>query len=128
MFLVPTYLDKCKYGIGVFANAGIRSGSLVYRTTPGTAIEINSKLFKELSHSGEQFKKYCYTMHGITYLTLDDGRYFNHAKTPNVVFSDTANAYIAAKDIKAGEELLVDYYDFCDAEDHNIQIIENTTY
>ena len=51
----------------------------------------------------------------------DDGRFFNHSKTPNcfeIVSKDGLKPTIANRDIRKGEELTLNYYQF----DNNYEI------
>lgn len=45
---------------------------------------------------------------------IDPGFFVNHSATPNLATSDGGKSFIALREIKAGEELTIDYYTYND--------------
>ena len=45
-------------------------------------------------------------------MCIDNEKYINHSDDPNCVFTADGNKAIAARDIKAGEEITQNYKDF----------------
>lgn len=106
-------------GIGLFADQDIPKGTTTWRFMPGLDLIVPEDILLQISEpSRAQFLNYCYvdkyTKHFI--LCFDDERFINHSKKPNVIQdkseSETEGIEIAARDIKAGEELLCDYEKF----------------
>jgi uncharacterized protein len=119
MLLVDTELRPSPiHGIGVFSKQFIPSGSIVWSFTPGFDLEIEPPEIDRLSPPArEQFLRYSYldVLTGKYVLCFDDGRFFNHSDSPNVIDGltpDTAQSSIAVRDIFPGEELTCDYRTF----------------
>lgn len=122
MLCVATKIQKSNIaGIGLFAAKDIPKGTVVWRfqekiDTLFSESDIN--LLNE--HSQAQFRNYAYfdNHHGKYLLCGDDGRFFNHSKSFNCDDSQQ-DITIAIRDIKAGEELTVDYNSFYGNKLHN---------
>jgi len=117
MLLVATRLAPSPvHGIGLFADAFIAKGTLVWRFSSGFDLELPLDFPASLAASArQQFLKYSYVspVTGRYILCSDDARFFNHSDDPNVISTPVAGEQegvdIAARDINAGEELLYDY-------------------
>ena len=107
-------------GIGLFADQDIVKGLVVglnkdnlgtIRYTQKQWHNLEENLSKE---SFKHIKRYAFKNKedNLFWLNLDDTRFINHSENPNIV---TAGANdIAIKDIKKGEEILIDYTTFYD--------------
>ncbi len=122
--LVKTKIKESSvHGIGLFADQHIPKGTEIWQFTPGfdqkfTREQILS--FPDLlqiymynySWRSKKTRLYCFS--------ADNGKYFNHSDTPNVLseYRDGEDevAVIALRDIKIGEELLDNYLSFEDEE------------
>ena len=113
MITIKTYLSNSSIsGIGVFAAEDISKGTITWRyseffdlTIPpekiqGLSIE-EKKLFEDLRY-------YWIDRSGNYVMPLDHDRFINHSFDPNIISKD-AYTEIAARDIKAHEELTSDY-------------------
>ena len=85
------------HGFGLFARQDIKKGEIISIETNFIKKPITEPLDKE-------WKTYSYRYNDFYILPLDNGRFINHSSNPNVI-----EAMIAARDIKAGEELTEDY-------------------
>lgn len=106
-------------GIGLFATEDIRRGTLVWRFESGFDIRYTDEFVKLLPKMPREFiYKYAYSHDGYHYLCADDGRFMNHSETPNLeCVSSASGIYIgdwSLVDIKAGDELTIDYRTFED--------------
>ena len=122
MITIKTKLGISKIqGIGLFANEDIKKGSTVGINKDNFGIiRYMEKEWKNLEknlskESFLQIKKYAYKNKddGLYWLNLDDTRFINHSKNPNI---KTVDNDVALKDMKAGEEILIDYNTFYDDE------------
>ncbi len=111
-------------GIGLFTAQDIKKGQLVWKysdifTKKFTQSEVDSMKTVQKSF----MEKYAILeKSGYWLLDLDNSRFFNHSNNPNIIFDDFDGH--AAVDIKAGEEITIDYtkidtkpIDFIDAGD-----------
>lgn len=101
-------LRPSEFGIGVFAVHDIKEGT--YLRLFGA--EDGSRLMDK-SEVPEIFRDYCVDHGDKIYCPEDFGRlqvgwYLNHSKNPNAK-PDENYSYYAKRDIKAGEEITVDY-------------------
>jgi SET domain-containing protein len=126
MLYVKTKLkESLIHGIGCYADEDIPRGTLIWKFTKGFDQEFALDFPEKLSEpSREQFLKYAYISKttGNYILCSDDTRFFNHSKDNNVVNTSAENEQegvdIAARDIKAGEELTYDYSVFDGVEEY----------
>ena len=121
MLLVKTKLAVSNIdGIGLFADENISNGAIVIEGNDKFGIakyseqqwhQMKESLSKE---SFRQIEKYSYKDKddSFYYLHLDDARFINHSTNPNI--KTIGNQEIATRDIKKGEEILIDYKDFCE--------------
>jgi uncharacterized protein len=116
MMLVRTYLSSSLIeGVGVFAAEPIKQGDMIWQLDPKFDV-----LFKESDvagwppHMDDFIRRYCYRhrdLDGTWVLELDNGRFINHSYSPNTSFEEFYSGH-ALTDIKAGEELTCNYFDF----------------
>lgn len=105
-------LKPAEHGIGVFATHDIKEGAYLRLFGSETEHDLRARVLKK-SEVPEIFWKYTLDRENDMMLCpLDFGEmavgwYLNHSKTPNVIHRDL-HCY-AARDIKAGEEITIDY-------------------
>jgi uncharacterized protein len=118
MLLVKTFLKPSAiHGIGLFAAEDIPRGTVVWRLDPAIDVELTEAQIEGLSPaSRDQIVKYTYLdIVSRTYILCgDDARFFNHEDAPNCFdYPDgRGGTTVAARDIRAGEELTSDYGKF----------------
>ncbi|MDQ2088687.1 SET domain-containing protein [Marimonas arenosa] len=102
-------------GLGVFATKAISKGTLVWLYDPRFDVSyFRDEVEMAPAHFREFLERYTYehpTDSDRVVLDCDEGRFMNHAETPNVDLSDPARG-IATRGIRAGEELTCDYGQF----------------
>lgn len=107
-------------GIGVFADEKIGKGTVVWKFDPRFDIyfdpeevermpAVQQKFLKKYAPLSTSSKKYIYS--------IDDSRFTNHSSVKNntdIIDSsrEPESIAIANRDIKTGEEILVNYLDF----------------
>lgn len=105
-------LRPAKYGIGVFAAHGIRRGTYLRmfgkRNTPEARERLRWK-----RDVPETFRVYCLNRGNRVICPKDFscmpiGWYLNHSKLPNAI-CDGRYRWYAARNIKKGEEITIDY-------------------
>jgi uncharacterized protein len=125
MLLVKTRIGLSSiHGIGLFADEDIPRGTVVWDFMPPFDVMVSAKKVNLLPETTRaQVLKYSYydDDEGKYVLCGDDARHFNHSETPNTgngcEQNGTENATIAICDIRAGEEITCNYFDF-DGEAH----------
>jgi SET domain-containing protein len=113
-------------GIGVFAIADIPKGCRTMFGKPDTAdewITITKKEIESLpAHIQFLVGNYClydeehYFVPAHGFKKMDLALFINHADTPNIISVNDGDYFEAIRDIKTGEELLVDYGEIVDGE------------
>ena len=120
MLLIKTRIGKSAiHGIGLFADEFIAAETVIWKFSDLIDLCFDEKQMGELSESvKEQIGRYSYRdkRSGMYVLCGDDARFFNHSNEPNCLdfydYKDLGNVTIAARDIRAGEELTCDYAAF----------------
>ena len=116
MLLISTYVAASDIeGVGVFAAAPIKKGSLIWqlntdfdRLIPVETYDAMPPYMKEL------IDRYAYPSPdkpGYLVYEVDNGRFMNHSDEPNTDFSAHGGG-TATRDIAAGEELTCNYHEF----------------
>jgi SET domain-containing protein len=113
-------------GIGVFAIQDIPKGCRDMFSKPDAAdkwITLSKKEVNTLPpHSKFLIENYClydeenYFVPDYGFKKMDLVLFLNHSDEPNVVSINDGDYFEALRDIKAGEELLVDYGEIVDGE------------
>lgn len=110
-YLAPSAIE----GLGVFSHVDVPQGGLVWLYDPRFDVSyFKDDLASVPAHFREFLERYTYdhpTDPERIVLDCDEGRFMNHSATPNV---DLTNPHrgIAARPIRAGEELTCDYATF----------------
>jgi SET domain-containing protein len=113
------------HGIGVFAIRDIPKGTRnIFSQGVGEWIKLTITEVEALpKHSKDLVENHCLFDEDVYYVPdygfklVDLVIYLNHADTPNVVSINDGEFFEAIIDIKAGEELLVDYGTIVDSEE-----------
>lgn len=121
MLLVKTIVKQSTIpngGLGLFADQDIPKGFILWEFNKIVDVTIPvEKLEYLIKVEKDYIKKYAYREGDNLILCSDDDKYINHSDTPNVldIFDErNFSVSVAARDIKAGEELLCDYSTFDD--------------
>ena len=119
MLMVKSFLKFSEiHGVGCFTAEDIKAGDIVWKLDPLLDVEIEEDAIKNYPPAVVDFL-HIYTygqQHGpkkSVILCGDHARHMNHADFPNLIEAGDGNTFnIAARDIKAGEELTCDYNSF----------------
>jgi uncharacterized protein len=116
MLLVSTYVSASDIeGVGVFAAAPIRKGTLIWQLNTDFDRLIPAERYDAMpAHMRELIDRYAYPSPdkpGYLVYEVDNGRFMNHSDAPNTDFSADGGG-IATRDIAAGEEITCNYHDF----------------
>jgi SET domain-containing protein len=119
MLLVKSFLKFSQiHGVGCFTAEDIKAGQVVWAFHPPLDVEINQQELHNLPPAVAEFLRvYAYGQEEgdkKTYILCGDhARHMNHSEDPNLIEAGHGNAAnIAARDIKAGEELTCNYFAF----------------
>ena len=134
MLRVKTYLDKSPvHGIGIFAGEDIAAGTMIWEFNPLVDLEFSPDRWEEMRRtvcpaSFREIEKYAYKEKNRIVVCLDNAQFMNHdEKAYNVANSPDGNAMTARGPIAAGQELLCNYFDYCDADDINLAKIKRSS-
>ena len=105
-------LKPAKYGVGVFAAHDISKGTHLRLFGDQETIDLRS-LIRKPEDVPKIFRDYCIDKGSELICPLDFGQmhvgwYLNHSKTPDAI-PDPDYKWYAKQDIKAGEEITIDY-------------------
>src|SRR5580658_4845834 len=116
MLLIPVKVKRSSiHGIGIFASQAIEADTCIWEFTPGFDLDVDPRALElQPAHFRESMLHYGYIdpLRHRFILCCDDYRFINHSDTPNVRVDIGKEPYgvdFAARDIRAGEELTVDY-------------------
>lgn len=131
MLRIKTYLDKSPlHGIGIFAGEDVAAGTVIWEFNPLVDLEFSpakwAVMRRELCPpSFREVEKYSYKEKGRIIVCLDNAQFMNHDGTDyNVRNSAGGNNMIAGRSIAAGEELVCNYFEYCDKDDANLEKIK----
>jgi SET domain-containing protein len=120
MLTVKTKVDKSKiHGLGVFADQNIPKGTIVWMFKEGIDTKYTKEQFESMTKEQQKdiihFSYYDINLNCYIH-SFDDSRYVNHSDNPNLS-SHYDEHYVegysyANRDIKIGEELTDDYYEY----------------
>ena len=113
-------------GIGVFAVSDIAKGCRDMFSKPDAADEWITIAKKEIetlpAHAQFLVGNYClyddrnYFVPGHGFKKMDLALFINHSDIPNIISINDGDYFEAIRDIKAGEEILIDYGGIVDGE------------
>jgi SET domain-containing protein len=119
MFLFKTEVKVAtdpRMGLGLFATEFIPKDSTVWEYVEGVDIEITIEEVEQMSEAQQEyFDKYGWVEGDYYYASGDLSNFINHSYKPNIKNVD--EIVIAYKDIKAGEEIFINYAEFDDCFD-----------
>lgn len=116
-------LDKSKlYGIGLFSEENLKKGQVVYTASPLLDVNITQEQFDSLDEKEKAEIKYWGFWdepNNAWHVDFDNSKFINHSYNPTLTQDPKhRDAYlIAARDIKAGEELTQNYLEFENEDD-----------
>lgn len=107
------------HGLGLFAEQDIPKGARIWNFSPGLDLEISQSDFNKLA----QYEKDFLLFYGFKskktnnyHLSFDNVRFINHSVEGNVTIDQSVNdieyPLIASRNIKKGEEILQNYFEF----------------
>jgi SET domain-containing protein len=113
-----TIRESDTHGIGVFALCEIPKGCRnIFSRNVGEWIKLSIAEVEDLpAHSRNLVETYClfdadhYFVPDYGFKVMDLVNYLNHSSTPNVISINDGEEFEALRDIRKGEELLVDYH------------------
>ncbi len=119
MMMVDTELRMSPiHGIGVFLLEPVKKGDVIWRFDSRIDRVYSDDEIKSLPERAQRFMRMYSTYSSATKLWVlcgDNGRHFNHSKTPNTMSDAIAFGHDhAAQDLEIGAELTSDYYTICD--------------
>ncbi|MBI5556744.1 MAG: SET domain-containing protein [Deltaproteobacteria bacterium] len=127
MLTIATYLDRSGlHGIGVFAGRDIAGGQVIWEFNPLLDLEFTGEQWRRMQekaspHSFRHIRRYSYKEDNKFYLCLDNAQFMNHSSDHhNVANNKNNNTMVAKGDIRKGEELLCNYFEYCDSDDFNL--------
>jgi hypothetical protein len=124
MFHIDYKLDKDSHnGIGLFVTQNVLEGDIVvdydeewvrviYLETLEQMSSITRKSILKHAYDGAAHAKYGLP-EGYIYFDLDDCRFLNHSDNPSIAFDYEDEKYKATRDLIIGDELTMDYREFC---------------
>jgi uncharacterized protein len=117
MLLVSTYLaPSLVHGTGVFARRTIKKGAVVWRLDTRCDRIVSEAEYVSLP---AKMKRDVFEHHATAYAGLlivygDHARFFNHSRRPNLKSRTPISDMVAARPIRAGEEMFVNYFAISD--------------
>ncbi len=119
-FLIAYEVKKCEDKVkelGVFAKQDIAKGTTIWQPTSLikklSLEEVYARLESMTPEEAHIFLKHAFVMPSeddkLCINPTDDGRFTNHSSNPNEYVPEGGKEAFAARNIKAGEELTIDY-------------------
>lgn len=130
MLTIKTYIKESLVdGIGLFATYQISKGDLVWQYHPDVDLTFSEERWAQMQKSlspwsYDSLRNYSYKENGQYIVCLDQAQFMNHSDLNfNVGNSKDLKKMYALRDIEAGEELLCNYFDYSDEDDHHLKLI-----
>ncbi len=131
MLKVKTYLDRSRlHGIGLFSGEKIKANQEVWSFQPLVDLVVEPCQWQAMetelaAHSFSQVRQLAYKEDGRYYLCIDNAQFMNHCSAGyNVANLKEGNTMVALRDIEEGEELVCNYFEFCDQDDWSMQWLQ----
>lgn len=118
MLHVKYKLDKSPlHGIGLFTDEPLKTGTLIYSSSPILDVNISQSQFDSLQEAERnevRFWGFWVEEEQVWHVDFDVSKFINHSFEPTVTqHPDHKDAYlIATRDIRQGEELTQNYLEF----------------
>lgn len=132
MLTVKTFLSPSKIsGIGLFADEDIKKGDIIWKYLPLIDITYTKENWDELKsilteESFSNVQRYSYKENGMYILCTDNAQFMNHSSDKmNVTNSKDLMHMYAIHPIKKGEEILCDYSEYSDEDDHHLNFLSS---
>ena len=125
MLTVDTYLAQSPtHGIGIYAARDIARGEIVWVYNPVIDRTFSPAEWQSLEQQVSpacfaMIARYTYKQDDRFVLCADNSQFMNHADVANVGSPDDLDVMIALTDIGKDEELLCDYREYSDPDDHH---------
>lgn len=118
MYVVDVYIGRSAIeGVGVFAGADIKAGTVVSRFVPEFDLSFDPSILEseEFAEAAREFLlNHSYLHKGRLWMPGDLDMYTNHSFDANVGFREADHVFYALRDIRKGEEITNDYRTFSD--------------
>lgn len=102
-------------GLGLFTLQDIKKGEVIWVFDEEFDRKWREADLSSLHPEQAEFiKKFAWRENSTIYCCFDDERFMNHSKNANVISPKSDPVSYAARDIKAGEELFIDYSTYDD--------------
>lgn len=131
MLNVKTYLGPSTVaGTGLFAGEIIKKGKVIWSYNSLVDITYSESDWKNLKEtiseqSFERVQNYCYKEKEKYIVCTDGAQFMNHStELCNTQNSKDLLKMFATRDIKKGEELFCDYFEYSDVDDHHLQVLK----
>lgn len=127
MLIIPTYISSSSiHGLGLFTGIDIKIDTIIWkldeREVQRFTNDEHKKLYNDMStENKERLDKWTYQKNGKMWITYNDNfKFCNHSDNNFSIkgikdinnSTDEIKTVISVRDIKANEELLVNYNDF----------------
>ncbi len=126
MLTVKTFLNQSSVdGIGVYAGEKIKKGEVIWEYFPLVDITYSPEEWLRLQEkvnksSFENIQRYSYKENGIYVVCMDNAQFMNHSYDSfNLSNTHDLKTMFATRDIQEGEELLCNYFEYSDEDDHH---------
>lgn len=127
MLKVKTYLAASPvHGIGIFAGEDIKTQTVIWECNPQVDLRYSCEEWQKLrkSVSPESFaalERYSYKENNTYWLCLDNAQFMNHCEQDFNVVNESSGFMLARRDIRKGEELLCNYFQYSDYDDVHVK-------
>lgn len=114
MLLVETYIAESPgMGFGLFSKNPIKEGAVIWEFVDGFDTKVHESGYSLLNDVQKAFvDKYFWKEEDYYYSSCDYSNFQNHSYNPNSI--PLGDKMVAARDVEANEEILVNYQSFDD--------------
>lgn len=130
MLTITSFIDRSEVsGLGVFTSERISKGTIIWVYNPLVDLTYSEEQWNELkktlsSQSFASIQRYSYKEHGKHILCTDNAQFMNHSSLLcNISNSPDLKEMFANRDVESGEELLCNYFEYSDSDDHHLNFI-----
>lgn len=111
--------SKPELGMGLFTLQDINKGDIIWQYKQDLDVCVDVNHLNTLTYVQQDFlNKYGWREDDRFYLSCDNSKYINHSASDANLVCGEADITYASRDIKAGEELFIDYGSFDDDYDN----------
>jgi SET domain-containing protein len=114
MLLIETYIAESPgKGLGVFSKSPIKKGDVIWEFVDGFDTKVHIDKYSLLNDVQKAYvDRYFWKEEDYYYSSCDYSNFQNHSYSPNSI--PLGDKMVAARDIEANEEILVNYQSFDD--------------